>query len=284
MYFGPAGNSESFSAMGYKSSGQVPEYLEKLGLNAFEYQCGRGVNITEESAMKLGESAREKGIRLSIHAPYFISLSSQEEEKRIKSIDYILQSARAASSMGATRIVVHPGSVGKKMSREKAMQLSTDTIKLALSALEEHKLDSVRICLEVMGKIGQLGTLEEVITLCEIDERLIPCVDFGHHNSRTEGSLKTSADFASIFDTIENSLGNERMRSLHAHFSKIEYTIKGGEVRHLTFEDETYGPDFNMLAGVLVKKNIAATIICESAGTQAEDAAAMKRIWEEYRG
>ena len=87
--FGPAGNSNSFAAMGYKGSLDVPEYIERMGLDAFEYQCGRGVNIGLEKAAQLGALAAQKGIALSLHAPYYISMSSVEEEKRLNSINYI---------------------------------------------------------------------------------------------------------------------------------------------------------------------------------------------------
>ena len=118
--FGPAGNAASFTAMGYKTSLQVPEYLTKMGLDAFEYQCGRGVNIGQEKATELGRLAREKNITLSLHAPYYISMSSVEEEKRQNSVQYILASAKAVSAMGGSRIVVHTGSCGK-ISREQAL-------------------------------------------------------------------------------------------------------------------------------------------------------------------
>mgnify|MGYP003505404237 FL=1 len=107
--FGPAGNSDSFTAMGYKSSLQVPEYIFKMGLDAFEYQCGRGVNIGEAKAREFGCLAKEKNISLSLHAPYYISMSSVEETKRLNSINYILQSARAVNAMGGERIIVHTG-------------------------------------------------------------------------------------------------------------------------------------------------------------------------------
>ena len=134
--FGPAGNSDSFKAMGYKKTIQVPEYVEKMGLNAYEYQCGRGVRISEEAARELGEEAARRGITLSLHAPYYISLSSLEEEKREGSVDYILQSAKAASAMGATRVVVHSGSCAK-ISRQQALELAGDTLRKALRALDE---------------------------------------------------------------------------------------------------------------------------------------------------
>lgn len=272
--FGPAGNSESFAAMGYKSSLDVPEYIEKMGLDAFEYQCGRGVNIGTEKAEKLGALAKEKNIALSLHAPYYISMSSVEEEKRIKSVDYILQSANAVNSMGGNRIVVHTGSCGK-ISREQALSLAIDTMKMALSALDSQGLGHIHICPETMGKVNQLGTLSEVLTLCELDERLIPCIDFGHLNARDQGSLKRFEDFESIFSQIENRLGTYRLKSFHSHFSKIEYSA-GGEVRHLTFADNVFGPSFEPVAELIYKKNCSPTIICESAGTQAEDAKQMK--------
>lgn len=275
--FGPAGNSESFSRMGYKSSLEVPEYIEKMGLDAFEYQCGRGVNIGEEKARDLGEKAREKGIALSLHAPYYISMSSVEEAKRLNSINYILQSARAVNAMGGDRIVVHTGSCGK-ISREEALRLAIDTMKLAIEALDSEGLSNIRICPETMGKVNQLGTLGEVLSLCELDERLIPCIDFGHLNARDRGILKTYGDFEKIFDEIENRLGISRLREYHSHFSKIEYSA-GGEVRHLTFDDTVFGPDFEPVAELTYKKQCSPVIICESAGTQAEDARQMKDFY-----
>lgn len=272
--FGPAGNSESFAALGYKNSLQVPEYIVKMGLDCYEYQCGRGVNIGEDKARELGEKAKNAGISLSLHAPYYISMSSVEEEKRLNSVNYILASARAVNAMGGDRIVVHTGSCGK-ISRERALELALDTMRLALDALDREGLGSVHICPETMGKVNQLGTLYEVLELCKLDERLIPCIDFGHLNARDLGILKTTADFENIFTSIKNELGSDRLKVFHSHFSKIEYTT-GGEKRHLTFEDAVYGPDFEPVMELTYKYGCEPTFICESAGTQAEDAKQMK--------
>ncbi len=272
--FGPAGNSRSFAEMGYKHSLQVPEYIEKMGLDCFEYQCGRGVNIGTEKATELGKSAAEKGITLSLHAPYYISMSSVEEEKRIGSLKYISASARAVKAMGGNRIIVHTGSCGK-ISRETALELAIDTMKKAIEALDNEGLGDIHICPETMGKVNQLGTLDEVIELCKLDERLIPCIDFGHLNARDLGYFKTTENYAHVFDSIENGLGIDRLKIFHSHFSKIEYTA-GGEKRHLTFEDNVYGPDFEPVMELTAKKNLSPIFICESDGTQAEDAKAMK--------
>lgn len=272
--FGPAGNSESFTALGYKNSLQVPEYIVKMGLDCYEYQCGRGVNIGEEKAKELGLKAKEAGISLSLHAPYYISMSSVEEAKRLNSINYILASAKAVNAMGGDRIVVHTGSCGK-ISREQALELALDTMKKALDALDSEGLSHIHICPETMGKVNQLGTLNEVLELCRLDERLIPCIDFGHLNARDLGILKTATDFENIFISIKNALGTDRLKCFHSHFSKIEYTT-GGEKRHLTFEDTVFGPDYEPVMELTYKYGCDPTFICESAGTQAEDAKQMK--------
>ena len=272
--FGPAGTDTEFSARGYKGTLDVPEYLSSIGLTAYEYQCGRGVNIGLDKAEQLGKLAAGKGITLSLHAPYYISMSGVEKEKRLHSVDYILSSAEAVNAMGGDRIVVHTGSCGK-ISREEALALALDTMRLALDALDEHGLGNVHICPETMGKINQLGTLDEVMELCKLDERLIPCIDFGHLNARTGGELvRDKSGYEKILDTIGNELGDHRMKHFHAHFSKIEYT-EGGEKCHLTFDDTVYGPFFEPLMELVAKRGCEPTFICESAGTQARDARAM---------
>lgn len=275
--FGPAGNSDSFAKMGGKSSLDVPAYIIKMGLDAYEYQCGRGVNIGEEKAAALGQLAAQQGVLLTLHAPYYISMSSVEEQKRDNSINYILQSARAVHAMGGSRIVIHSGSCGK-LTRSAALEFALETFRKAIEALDAEGLTDIRPCPETMGKINQLGDLNEVLTICELDERLLPCIDFGHLNARTHGGLAAFEDFAAIFDQIENRLGRERLEHFHAHFSKIEYT-EGGEKRHLTFEDRVFGPDYMPVMELIAKKNLSPVIICESAGTQAEDALEMKRAY-----
>ncbi|WMJ23672.1 TIM barrel protein [Paludicola sp. MB14-C6] len=276
--FGPAGNSDSFLAKGYKTNKDIPKYLKEFDLDAYEYQCGRGVKVNPKAANEFGMLALEHNIALSLHAPYYISLSSIEKEKRDNSIRYIVESATAANAMGATRIVVHSGSCGK-LSREQALDYAKDTLQRAQLELDELELGHIHICPETMGKVNQLGDLYEVMQLCKVDERMIPCIDFGHLNARTFGGIANQADYAKIIDTIEAELGFDRLKVFHSHFSKIEYTDKGGEKRHLTFEDTIYGPQFEPLAELIAKKGLAPTFICESAGTQAEDSAFMKQIY-----
>lgn len=274
--FGPGGNSISWGKR--KFPADLPRYLGEFGLNGYEIECGRGVRISESAVNELPRIAAENGIYVTLHAPYFISLSSVEEDKRQNSVNYILESARAAKSVGARKIVVHSGSCSK-MTRAEALYLASDTLKKAQSALDENGLSEIIICPETMGKINQLGTLEEVIELCKVDERFLPTVDFGHLNARTLGEIKSRDDYAKMLNLIENELGHERLSNMHIHFSKIEYT-KGGEKKHLTFADERFGPRFEPLMEEIHARNLSPSVICESDGTQAEDAAAMKKYYE----
>lgn len=274
--FGPGGNSLSWGKR--KFPADLPSYLANLGLNGYEIECGRGVRISESTVNNLPQIAAENGIYVTLHAPYFISLSSVEEEKRQNSVNYIVESAQAAKSVGARKIVVHSGSCSK-MTRVEALYLASGTLKRAQAALDENDLSEIIICPETMGKINQLGTLEEVIELCKVDERFLPTVDFGHLNARTLGGIKSREDYAKMLDLIEKELGHERLSNMHIHFSKIEYT-KGGEKKHLTFADKQFGPQFEPLMEEIHKRSLEPSIICESDGTQAEDAAEMKKYYE----
>ncbi len=276
--FGVAGNSDSFYAQGHKASEEMPKWLADFGLDAYEYQCGNGVRCGEVTAKKIALEAEKNRIIMSVHSPYYINLATPDEEKRAGSINYIMQSAQLAKYLGGERVVVHSGALGK-LTRDEALSFAKKTLTLAREEMIKGGFENIRLCIETMGKINQLGNLDEVMELCRLDESFLPCIDFGHLNARTLGGLKEKADFEEVFNTIENKLGKERLAVFHSHFSKIEYT-KGGEKKHLTFEDDVFGPDFDFVAEILKERDIAPTIICESCGTQAEDAYAMKKMYE----
>lgn len=275
--FGPAGNSEDFFESGNRSALQAPEWVSRHGLECYEYQCGHGVKISDDAARLLGEKAKEHNIKLSVHAPYYISLSSTDEEKRNNSIKYILQTLKAADCMGADRIVVHSGSCAS-ITRAEAMRLASDTLYKALDAAEANGLGHIFICPETMGKVKQLGNVSEVIKLCSMSKQLLPTMDFGHINAQTLGSLKTKSDYAKILDLMEKKLTTYQSRSFHIHFSKIEYT-NAGEKKHHTLAETEYEPDFEPLAELIAERELTPRIICESAGTQTQDAVLLKEIY-----
>ena len=278
--FGPGGNGDWFYAEGNKSTLQAPGWLQKVGLDAFEYEAGNGIAAGEGTLRAIGEKAREHGILMSLHTPYFISLSGTEEEKRLKSLDYIQKSLWAAELLGADIIVIHSGSAAK-ISREEAMRLSCDTLVRVAEAVGNTP---IRLGIETMGKINQLGTLDEVIEQCKVAPIYAPVVDFGHMNARNVGGAFPDVDsYRRVFDTIAVRLGDSLAKTLHCHFSKIEYT-KAGEKKHLTFSDDVFGPIFEPLAEAIVREGVSPRIICESAGTQAEDALYMKNAYLAAKG
>ncbi len=276
--FGPAGLADSFKTKGYKKSIQVADYLSEFGLTAFEYQAGRGVKIGTDAAKQLGAVLSDKNIQVSIHAPYFISMSSVEEEKRLNSVNYILQSAQALDAMGGRRIIFHSGSCGK-ITRQEALSKAMNTMGLIVQAMNENGYSHMTLCPETMGKVNQLGSLDEVLALCTVDKRILPCIDFGHLNARDGGIIKGKDDYLRIIDKMAETLKDDRFTRFHSHFSKIEYTT-GGEKRHLTFRDTVWGPEFEPLMDVVYENNLSPVFICESAGTQTEDAQAMKLYYE----
>ena len=276
--FGTAGISDSFDAMGFKNSLDIPAYIERFQLHAFEYQCGRGVRLGLDKAAEMARRAEKPDILFSVHAPYFISMSSMVEETRLKSIDYILQSCRLVRALGGRRVIFHSGSCGKQ-SREEALEKALDTMQRMVKAVDEEGFGDITLCPETMGKIGQLGTLDEVLALCGVDKRITPCIDFGHLNARTRGGIQTKQDYADILDRMQQVLQDERAQNFHVHFSRIEWS-KGGEKRHWTFADTQFGPEYPPLIQLLKERQLSPVIICESAGTQAEDALSMQEYYQ----
>lgn len=273
--FGPGGNGQLFYVQGNKSTVNAPAWVSEFGLDAYEYEAGNGISAGEATLKKIGEEAKKHNILMSLHTPYFISLSGVEQEKRLKSIDYIKKSLWAAELIGADTIVIHSGSAAK-ITRQEAMQLSCDTLEKIIEAVGDT---NIKLGIETMGKINQLGTLDEVIEQCHVDSHYVPVVDFGHMNARNRGMMFSSADdYRRVFDQIAQECGDEVARNLHCHFSKIEYT-GAGEKKHLTFADTVYGPSFEPLMEAIVKDNLSPRIICESDGTMPEDALEMKKYY-----
>lgn len=275
--FGPAGNPPSFYARGFKSSLEMPGWLKELGLTAYEYQCVRGVNIGEQAAIRLGEAARENGVVLSLHAPYYITLGTDDPHLKEKTRIHLLKSMLAARWMGARVVVFHPGTgVGKN--RKEVLSRAKKLLKEVLAEAREEGLGGILLAPETAGKMAQLGTLEEVLELCTLDEQVVPAVDFAHLHAAGGGCLKDIDDFARILDQIEERLGRRAVEELHIHFSPIEFTSKG-EKRHRTLEEGVYGPDFSLLARLLVERNLHPTVICESYDRQVEDAVVYRDLY-----
>ena len=277
--FGPAGNAENFP---YKASADAPKWLRELGLDCYEYQCGKGVHVGEATARKVGAAAAEHGISLSLHAPYFINLANPDRDALQKTIGYITGACRVADWMGAERVVIHSGALMGRTRRE-ALDTARRSLREVIAACDGAGFGHLTLCPETMGKLGQLGDLDEVLDLCALDGRLLPCVDFGHLYARSLGAEDGPEAMERMLSRMEEVLGAERASRFPSHFSHIEFTPNGGEKCHRTFSDDGgYGPDWAPLAQAVARRGWSPTFICESAGTQAEDALTMKKIYQNF--
>lgn len=275
--FGPAGNSLSFYDEGHKSTLESAKWVKERDLDLFEYSFGQGYRMSFEKAKEIGLEFEKEGIEISLHAPYFINFANPDPEMYEKSLGYIKTGINFLKAFGGKRMVFHSGSCGKQ-TREDAIALMTQRFKEFMPGIEKLLDEDMYICPETMGKTMQIGTFREIIDLCTISHKLIPTFDFGHINALTQGTLKTEKDFEEIIKYSFEKLGEYRTKNAHVHFSKIQYGPKG-EIKHLTFEDNVYGPEFEPFAKVMAKYDLSCHVICESDGTMAEDSKTMKDIY-----
>lgn len=283
--FGTAGNSITYTNTVSKSTLKAPAWLKSIGLDCYEYQCGQGIKVGDHTAHAIGQQAQEVGIALSLHAPYFINLANPDPEAQQKTIGYITGACHVAQVMGATRVVIHSGALMKR-SRAEALATASTVIQDVVKACDDLGYQDITLCPETMGKINQLGDLDEVLHLCTQDPRplrLLPCVDFGHLYARSLGVEQEAEHYQSMLNRMVSALGEEKSAQFHSHFSKIEFTPKGGEKCHRTFEENGgFGPHWTPLAQEVANRGWHPTFICESAGTQSEDALTMKQIYQDF--
>lgn len=256
--FGPAGRPQGFKGR----SVDIPAYLHKEGLEAFEYQAVRMVKISEEDAEALRLKAKDFNIWLSLHGPYAINLCSDRREVIEASKKRLLASLKASYRMGAHIAVFHPGFYGR-MTPKEALK---ECVKAMGEVLEEAKAEGVEgvyLGPETTGKVRQVGSIGEVIELCESVDSARPVVDWAHIHARGMGSIKGKDDYLKIMETIERRLGSEALKSLHCHYTPVEFG-RGGEVRHHCMDEAGYGPNFNFLAEIIVEQGLSPVIISES--------------------
>ena len=277
LFFGPSGHGETFEQAGV-SSDKIPVLLREKNLDCYEHSFTRGARIGNDKALAIKNACEENNILLSVHAPYYINLANKDPEMIVKSFGYFEECLVKMKIMGANRLIFHPGSL-QGDSREAAAARVKNNLKLLLDDLKQKNLlwDGLELCPETMGKHGQVGTPKEVADFCTVDPIFVPCIDFGHVNAFYQGALKTKNDFVDVLKVFEEKIG-ERAKSIHIHFSKIEYGSKG-EIRHLNFSDEGE-PDFRNMIEALDECGVNARIISESSGHQVEDSCEMKKYWQ----
>ncbi|MCW4023784.1 MAG: TIM barrel protein [Candidatus Bathyarchaeota archaeon] len=260
--FGPAGVPPTFRILKAKLS-DVPALLREEGLDAFEYQAvrwGAKPQIKQQEAEKLAVAAKKSDVRLSMHGSYYINLSGKDDVVAA-SKERLLGAATAANWMGAYVMVFHVGFYGRF---EKSFAFNN-----CLKALKEVSAQMSSLGLktklgpETMGRKFQVGSLDEIITICREIENTQLVVDWGHLHARNLGGFKKVEDMRQVAIKIEQELGTKALQNMHCHFSKIEFNAQG-ERRHHILDEKRYGPDFEMLADVLLEFGMHPTMICES--------------------
>lgn len=279
IYFGPQGNSAEFYSAGHRSTAEAPEWLSSLGLNCYEYAYGRGFRVGEESLHEIRENAESVGMVLSFEGLYFINLCTNA---RLPETEHFFDECfTVAEGLGALRMPFHPGTVDG-LSREEALSNAMTNLKTMVERKNAAGLQNLILCPEIADETKDLGTLDEIIQLCSVDECIYPGMDFAHLNCITQGSLKTEADYAAVLDKVKEGCGEEKYRHMHIEFAHARWS-DAGERELLTFADTEWGPFFEPLAKLIAERDLEPWCICDSRETQAEDAVKMMQMYEEAK-
>ena len=267
--FGPTGRPINYSG----NAKDACSYIKAEGLEAYEYQATYGVKISQQSAMELKKNSETEDVLVSMHAPYYINLSSNKEDVVERSIKRLVQSAKASEWMGAYRTVFHPGFY-TSFTSEEAMKRCKEAINNIMEELEGFGVKEFCFAPETTGKRSQLGNLDEIIEICRSFDHFEPTVDFAHIYARSRGKINNREDYRQIFMKLENELG---IKSLHSHFTHIEYT-DSGERKHHILSDENYGPPVKPFIEEIIECGWDITVICESPLID-QDALVMKDLY-----
>lgn len=222
------------------------EKIKKAGLDAGEVEFTYGVYMTNDTAKVIGARAKELGISLSIHAPYYINLASEDLKKREQSKGRILQACERGHYLGARYIVLHAAFYGK-LEKKECYRIVKEAVLELQDVIEEKKWD-VTLCPETTGKGSQFGTVDELTQLSK-ETGCGVCVDFAHVYARDQGYID--------YDDVCKKL--KKVNVLTAHFAGINYGPKGERNHELTPPDR-----IEELLRYLKKYDLTLRIINES--------------------
>lgn len=267
--YGTSGNPPNFFESKFgKDRRNALDWIDNIGLNAYEYMMTYGARTKEKKARYLGEKSKDLDIDVSVHGPYYVVLNSKKKEVQERSIKRMLKTIRLADMMNAKKIVFHPGFGDDIKSIVKNLKI-----------IEKDKPENIKLLPETMGKKSQTGSLNEVLEICE-KTACEPCIDFGHLHARNLGSLKREEDFREVLEEVERRLGSNVLKRLHCHFYPVEFTSKGEKEHRAVMEKDVY-PRFEPLSRLIREFEMKPTLISESKNSQDIGALKMKRIMEE---
>lgn len=257
--FGTSGNPPNFFKSEFgKNRINAVNWISSIGLNAYEVLMTYGARTRPEVAEEIGKRAKELGIHLTVHGPYYVVFTSDKEGVFERSVEELLKTLKLAEIMGAEAVVFHPGFKNVENPVERCIKGIKEVKKRYNGPVEIHP--------ETMGKKSQLGSLDEVIHICRETE-CKPCLDFAHIHAREGGSLKDVDSFREIILKVKSELGEDTIKNLHCHFYPVEYGEKG-EKHHRAVTEENVFPKFEHFAPVIKEFKIEPILISESRDSQ----------------
>ncbi|BAK54744.1 MULTISPECIES: deoxyribonuclease IV [Sulfurisphaera] len=267
IYLGPAGVPHSAKK---RNTIEGIKTVKELGLNAMEVEFVQGVKMSPESAEEAGKVALELGVRLSVHAPYFINLCSEDKEKVEASKKRILDTADRAERMNADAIAIHIAFYGKK-SPDECYQIVKAELGEVVDTARSMGIKNVKFGVETMAKETAFGTLDEVISISKEIKGVIPYIDWAHTFARQGGQI----DYGEIIDRLVRELN---LSHINSHFESLVFRNGKYIDEHLPIDNNT--PPFEPLAKEIMKRDISITLICESPELE-RDALKMKKVLED---
>jgi deoxyribonuclease IV len=262
------------SAKGTNTLQGIEDVRKVHNLDAMELEFVHSVNIKEEKAPEVKEVAKKNDITLTCHGQYYINLASKEPEKIVASRKRILNAATRAFQCGAYSMVFHAGFY---MGREPKVvyPIIEKGIKECVKELEDNNID-IWIRPETTGKPTQFGDLQELLSISQKFDKVMPCIDFAHLHARTNGKYNSAEEFKQVLEQVEEYLGKEGLNNMHIHLAGIAYGEKG-EKHHLKLKDSDMR--YQDLIKTWKEFKLKGVVICESPNIE-EDAKLIKSVYD----
>ena len=271
LCFGTAGIPSSAKG---KSTVEGLKRISEVGLDALELEYVRGSFPGDDTARQIALTAREYGVELTAHGPYFINLNADDPEKREASRRRIINTARTGSLSGAQSITFHAGFYLKQDPDEVYRTIRTELEGIIALIHDEYDIH-VDIRPETTGKPTQFGSLEEILRLSSDLDSVAPCIDWAHLHAKT-GKMNTHDEFRGVLESVRDVMGDSALKNMHMHIAGIEYGAKG-ERKHLDLDDSDM--NYRSLLDIMKEYDVCGILVCESP-SQEDDALKLKDYYE----
>lgn len=243
--FGVAGYPLAFTkGPNGKDRSKIFEWVSKIGLDAVELQMTYGPRTKPEKCKEYKALADDLGIRISVHAAYYIVLTSGEEEKISRSIDTLNKTYELTDLLGGKEVILHPGPLYGGDENEIAARFADNAAKF----VDQIGSTDIGLFIETAGKVGQLGSVDQILSLSRQIEGVHPCIDFGHVHARTLGTLENTSNIFALCDEIQCFLDNNPLKRAHFHYTPIHFGPRG-EIQHRAVDDRYPEPQQKDLFG-----------------------------------